>query len=413
MKRWMRGRLPALLLIVACYAGITPIQRHYARQLSGPYNIDRIFRVPADPRITMAFSFGYEVIWVDLFWFRMVQYFGGNYTTLDREFKKDGYLNLANTIITLDPRFYEAYKFIAFTIIDGVKDFRRGVHYYRLAAERFPDEWFPPYMLAWSLTHTTNIPTEEDVRESIEALEGIVARDLPDMPTYVPRLLWLLKSNARDYCGALEGSIGKYMENRLTQNQADASLYQNQIQRIQLAYTQDNLRQYLAQYRIDHATDPRVISDLIGCATRVTVADFVTEGTEVVGLARCGQVLAPLARIPEDPRGGHFLYNPVEGEIQSSVDLKRVWGDQIRFLAAGPVASFKLAHARFPKAWEEFLANLPAEERREIEENQLRDGYGGRYELDPEGSGEVYHVLEADWWVEQMGPDEVIYRVAL
>ncbi|MBE7560557.1 hypothetical protein HS125_17080 [bacterium] len=405
MRKWI-----PLLVVVLCFSVIAPIQRRYADRLAGPYNDDRIYRVPEDPRITMAFSFGYDCIWVDLFWFRMVQYFGGNYSTLHRPIKKQGYLNLANTIITLDPDFYEAYDFIAFTILDGVKDQETGLEYYRKAMARFPDDWTLAYKLAFNLTYSSGSHTEADRREAIGVLEKIIERNPPGMPDYVRRLLALLKAEQRDYAGALVGSIQSYARKRRELNEADASLYQHQIRRIMVSYIQDNLERCLAQYRIDHASaEPARIADLIGTSTEMLVAEFVHDGTDIVGLARCEYALVPLAEVPEDPRGGRFVYVPVDRSIRSTVDLQKAWSDRINFLETGAVQGYKNINGRFPNTWDELLVNMSPEEVKDTRENMLSDGFGGRYELVP-GTGKVVHVLDAPWWVEQMGPEAVRYE---
>ena len=409
MKRYV-----PLLIVLVCFAGITPIQRYYAGNLAGPENDDRIFQVPEDPNVTLAFSLGYETIWVDLFWVRLTQYFGGNYTTLAKyDWKRDGYVNLADTIIALDPNFYEAYGFIAFSILEGLRDVHLGTDYYMRGIEQFPHDWHYRYLYAFNLAFVQSNPSEEDYEKAIKALNYVVVDHpeyLPPEQTHVTRTVSELLKRNRNFCAALVIPVGKYQEAVKTGSTVNAILYQSQIHRIRVSMMQDNLAHYLKQYRSVHGASPEVASDLIGTVTEVQLAEFVFDGTTIVNMRACGAVAVPMADgMLADPRGGgRFVYVPSTGEIESSIEIERTWSDRIKQLEAQVVEGYKASTGSYPTKWEQLLENRTEEEKAEARRNYLTDPYGGRYEL--AGEGQVVHVIDADWWVRQMGPDAVIYR---
>jgi hypothetical protein len=385
-------RILPLIIIIACMACIVPLQRHYANNLAGPENDDRIFKVPADTRVTMAFSFGYDCIWVDLFWYRMVQYFGGNYSTLSKDWKKEGYLNLAENIVTLDPNFYRAYDFISFTVMEGCRDFDVAVDYQRRCAEQFPQDWKCRWMLGWNLTFVNSDVTPKEKQEAIDVLT--TATEIPGCEGYVARYLAQILADEKLWIKAERIPFEKLKKAQEDGDEANAALYEKQLYKIRANWIRDNLDKCLQQYQAEKGRNPEKISDLIGTATRI-----LPLGESQYRVARLDSILP-------DPRGGEFLYCPVVPSITTTVEIEERWRLQIDFLES-KVKVYIDGIKQVPTDWEVIMKGWKPEEKEEMYKNVLSDPFGGRYILHPDHPGKVFHEMKEDWWVDQLGPDRI------
>jgi tetratricopeptide (TPR) repeat protein len=106
--------------------------------------IDEKFNLPS-PEITKVASIGYDNFVADILWLQLIQYFG---RTTDVDIILPELYSLINNIITLDPKFIDAYIFGAYALVDN-KEFNKAVDILEKGSENNPDEWYLPYQLGF------------------------------------------------------------------------------------------------------------------------------------------------------------------------------------------------------------------------------------------------------------------------
>ena len=90
---------------------------------------EKILMLSDRPEITKLAALGFDAALADLLWVRAIQYFGGNFSTLDRPEKRDGLINLFDNMLALDTRFIAAYKFTGFVVNESIKDSNLAIDY--------------------------------------------------------------------------------------------------------------------------------------------------------------------------------------------------------------------------------------------------------------------------------------------
>ena len=113
--------LPLLLLVFLCGAFYW-VQVKILDGRAGYRVEEKILMLTNRPQVTKIAAMGFDNAVADLFWIRAIQYFGGNFSTLNKPGKKEGLVNLMNNMVALDPKFVAAWKFGGFVFNDGAKD---------------------------------------------------------------------------------------------------------------------------------------------------------------------------------------------------------------------------------------------------------------------------------------------------
>ncbi len=96
---------------------------------------EKILMLSNRPKVTRILSLGFEGALSDLLWVRAIQYFGGNFSTLNKPEKKEGMINLFKNIVGLDPHFIEAYKFGGFVFNESINDTNLAIDFLLQGAE--------------------------------------------------------------------------------------------------------------------------------------------------------------------------------------------------------------------------------------------------------------------------------------
>ncbi|MFH1740824.1 MAG: hypothetical protein ABIH23_17595, partial [bacterium] len=86
-------------------------------------------------------ALGFDGLVCDLGWIRAIQYFGGNFTTLDKPEKREGFVRLVRTLVTLDEHFLAAWKFGGFAFHESVKDATMAVNFLAEGSDKNPTAW--------------------------------------------------------------------------------------------------------------------------------------------------------------------------------------------------------------------------------------------------------------------------------
>lgn len=103
----LRRRACGLLLLL-CLMGLIPIQRSIDLRSEGNREVAEVLFLPSG-KVLRQLSLGYEGLLADLYWTRVVQYFGGKRLAHSSEFKLLGPLLQITT--DLDPHLIIAYRF--------------------------------------------------------------------------------------------------------------------------------------------------------------------------------------------------------------------------------------------------------------------------------------------------------------
>jgi hypothetical protein len=96
------------LLILLCFLGIIPIQRGIDLRSGSDQGVTDVLFLPSG-KVLRQLSLGYEGLLADIYWTRVVQYFGGKRLAHSTEFKLLGPLLQITT--DLDPHLLIAYRF--------------------------------------------------------------------------------------------------------------------------------------------------------------------------------------------------------------------------------------------------------------------------------------------------------------
>ncbi len=106
-------------LLIVCYVFLQDsiIERRQNYRTS-----DKILLVADRPAVTKALALGFDNMVADMMWIRGIQYFGGNFSSLQDNDKKRGFINLFENLTTLDPNFIAAWEFGGFVYNEACKD---------------------------------------------------------------------------------------------------------------------------------------------------------------------------------------------------------------------------------------------------------------------------------------------------
>lgn len=102
---------------------------------------EKILMLSNRPEVTKILCLGHDSTVADLLWIRAIQYFGGNFSSLNKDEKKPGMMNLFRNMVALDPHFAAAYQFGGFVINESMKDSNAAVSFLLEGADKNPTIW--------------------------------------------------------------------------------------------------------------------------------------------------------------------------------------------------------------------------------------------------------------------------------
>jgi hypothetical protein len=103
------------LLLLLCFLGLVPVQRSIDLRRGSDRTITEVLFLPSG-RVLRKLSLGYEGLLADIYWTRVVQYFGGKRVAHSTDFKLLGPLLQITT--DLDPQLMIAYRFGSIFLAD-------------------------------------------------------------------------------------------------------------------------------------------------------------------------------------------------------------------------------------------------------------------------------------------------------
>lgn len=130
----------AFLLVVFCLTFVQ-VQSVIVEDRRGRRVEEKILMLSDRPEVTKILAMGHDSTLADLLWIRAIQYFGGNFSTLNRPEKKPGMVNLFRIMTALDPHFASAYQFGGFVMNESIKDANLAVSFLLEGADNNPNAW--------------------------------------------------------------------------------------------------------------------------------------------------------------------------------------------------------------------------------------------------------------------------------
>ena len=102
---------------------------------------EKILMLSDRPEVTRIAALGFDNALADLLWIRAIQYFGGNFSTLDEDLKREGMSKLLENLVGLDPEFIGAWKFGGFVINEAMKDPEEAMSFLLRGGSINPEAW--------------------------------------------------------------------------------------------------------------------------------------------------------------------------------------------------------------------------------------------------------------------------------
>ncbi|MBX9686526.1 MAG: hypothetical protein K2X27_07475 [Candidatus Obscuribacterales bacterium] len=100
------------------------------------------------PKLTAAFSLGFNRLLADVYWLNFIQYYGDYKACRDERFKYAGdYLRL---ILALDSHFINAYWFAAFVLGGDLGQYKEAKELLNYGIKENPDDWSLPYIAGFN-----------------------------------------------------------------------------------------------------------------------------------------------------------------------------------------------------------------------------------------------------------------------
>ena len=200
-----------LLLFVVILGALVLSQKDIFTRRNSIVSHDRIFLLPRR-EVLRVMSLGHEMTVADLLWIRAVQFFGGNFSTLNRpgyEYKGEGIRKLFYILQYLDPKFYRIYTFGNFVFTEGLGDPQEAIDFLRRGSEVFPQDWNLLFQAAFTAFYY-----KKDNQLALEMAELAGAR--PNAPAHIKRF----KGQMLSQMGQYEASIN-YFQRLVVESESD------------------------------------------------------------------------------------------------------------------------------------------------------------------------------------------------
>jgi hypothetical protein len=236
------------------------------------------------PEVARLTSLGFEAVEADLYFIGAVHYLG------ELKYIQVAYGQLYNYIdlvISLAPDFKSAYRFGGMAIpwhtgtkwvnIDGAIDvLSRGV-------KRFPDDWFMQTMLAYDYS-----AYRHEYKKAGDMLSEAARQ--PGAPAYLGPLAARMYASTGDLGGAY--AIAEQMIESIQEPAAKAAL-EHRAAQIKAEMLLAEIQAGVARFRKREGRLPSNLDDLIAAGD--------------------------LTRLPSEPLGGHYVYDPKTGQVRSTM----------------------------------------------------------------------------------------------
>ncbi len=131
----------SVILLVVFSIGVVKLQSSIIVERKARRMEEKILMLSNRPEVTKILALGHDSTVSDLLWIRAIQYFGGNFSTLDNTLKRDGMINLFRNMVALDTKFHAAYKFGGFVMNESMKDPELAIDFLLEGADENASQW--------------------------------------------------------------------------------------------------------------------------------------------------------------------------------------------------------------------------------------------------------------------------------
>jgi len=131
----------SVILLVVLSIGVVKLQSSIIVERQSRRMEEKILMLSNRPAVTKILAFGHDSTLADLLWVRAIQYFGGNFSTLNNATKRAGMINLFRNMVALDTKFHAAYKFGGFVMNESMKDPELAIDFLLEGADENPSQW--------------------------------------------------------------------------------------------------------------------------------------------------------------------------------------------------------------------------------------------------------------------------------
>jgi len=270
--------LEILAVLLLCAVAAAWTDARLGERLGRVDSAELVYLPP--PAFLKTVSFGYRRALADVLWFRAISYFGKHYRS-DRVYT--WLAHMCDVVTDLDPRAEHVYRFGGVILpweADRIDD---GIALLEKGTRNIPDSWRLHYMLGFSYYFFKN-----DLAAAGHALE--TGMRLPGAPEFVSRLTATIMAADRgpDAAAAFLAEV-----ERTAPSEEMRGAIRQRIQELGLVHSIDQIENGLRTFRERTGHLPAALEEL------------VTTGI--------------LSAIPPDPFGGHYVFDPHSGEVQSSI----------------------------------------------------------------------------------------------
>jgi len=338
----MKGleKLLVVVLILSVLIALGVSQKNIRDRRINFSSVDRIFLLPRK-EVLQVMALGHDKTVADLLWVRAIQFFGGNFSTINREgfeFKREGINKLFYMIQYLDPDFYQNYQFGAFVFSEGMEDYDQAIRLLELGSEVFPNDWRLLFDGAF-----TALYYKDDLDWALVLAERAAKR--PDAPEHVKRFAGQILSRQGRFQVAMEYFQKLYEE---SESEVQQKLALSNIYRIRREWDIVNLNEAAKVYEQRYEKPIETLDDLV-----------------VAGI---------LPQLPVDPQdGGPYYCIPTTKEIVN-YNLSLYRQQEVQGFLQGQVEKFNEQAGRYPDSLEEMMPEETLE--------KLLDPLGGKFVLD-------------------------------
>ncbi len=291
-RRSLRGARRAWLLCAGCLiaaALIKPVQDRIDARLNRP-SIDPDLLYFSSPGVVKAMALGYDGLVADFYWMRAVQYYGRRDEADRRLIRYKNLPAFLDIVTSLDPKMLEVYRagsiFLAEPLPVGAGWPLEAIRLLEKGISNLPQEWRlrfdEGFVYFWHL---------QDARRAGEIwLEASRVAGAPP---------WMESLAARGFSQGGEMETAKDLWRRQLENSTREDL-------------RDNARNHLATIQVDEEI--------------WTIEFFVEKYAAMHGSppVRLELLVRPgyLARVPKDPSGVPYAYDPATGAVSLSPDSR-------------------------------------------------------------------------------------------
>ena len=224
-------------------------------------------------------SLGQASLLADLIYLWAIQFYS-NYEREDR-FRYVEHV-FRDVIAELDPNYVDPYWVGALIMSVEAHDLEAALRLLETGFEHNPGEWRLPFIAAWECFHAGDYVRAKSYFE--------IAERVPGAPPMVRRM----KAGMADRSGSFREAMRLWSE-VLDDPQADSyslSIAQKQLRRLTPMADVEELQLAVDRFRKDNGLPPRSLAELLERSY--------------------------IGRLPEDPDGRPYLYDPVSGRVSSS-----------------------------------------------------------------------------------------------